>query len=50
MGKSMPIYGRQNVLQRIDPLTGQVVGWIDLKGILSLKDDSGTVDVLIGCL
>ena len=32
----------------IDPLTGQVVGWIDLKGILSPEDDSETVDVLNG--
>ncbi|MCK4308815.1 MAG: glutaminyl-peptide cyclotransferase [Candidatus Atribacteria bacterium] len=32
----------------IDPLTGQVVGWIDLKGILSPGDDSETVDVLNG--
>jgi len=35
-------------IARIDPLTGQVIGWIDLKGILSLKDDSETVDVLNG--
>ena len=35
-------------IARIDPLTGQVVGWIDLKGILSPEDDSGTVDVLNG--
>jgi len=35
-------------IARIDPLTGQVIGWIDLKGILSLKNDSETVDVLNG--
>ena len=35
-------------IARIDPLTGQVIGWLDLKGILSLKDDSETVDVLNG--
>jgi glutamine cyclotransferase len=35
-------------IARIDPLTGQVIGWIDLKGILSLKDDSETVDALNG--
>ena len=35
-------------IARINPLTGQVIGWIDLKGILSLKDDSETVDVLNG--
>ena len=33
-------------IARIDPLTGQVIGWIDLKGILSPEDDSETVDVL----
>ena len=35
-------------IARIDPLTGQVVGWIDLKGILSPEDHSETVDVLNG--
>jgi len=35
-------------IARINPLTGQVIGWIDLKGILSLEDDSETVDVLNG--
>ena len=35
-------------IARIDPLTGQVIGWIDLKGILSPEDDSKTVDVLNG--
>jgi len=35
-------------IARIDPLTGQVVGWIDLKGILSPEDDSMKVDVLNG--
>jgi glutamine cyclotransferase len=35
-------------IARIDPLTAQVVGWIDLKGILSPEDHSETVDVLNG--
>jgi len=35
-------------IARIDPLTGQVVGWIYLKGVLSPEDDSETVDVLNG--
>jgi len=35
-------------IARIDPLTGQVVGWINLKGILSPEDHSETVDVLNG--
>ena len=35
-------------IARINPLTGQVVGWIDLKGILSPEDDSEAVDVLNG--
>jgi len=35
-------------IARIDPITGQVIGWIDLKGILSPEDDSETVDVLNG--
>jgi len=36
------------LIARIDPLTGQVVGWIDLRGILSPEDYSETVDVLNG--
>ncbi|MBA7573878.1 hypothetical protein ES708_15679 [subsurface metagenome] len=35
-------------IARIDPLTGQVIGWINLKGILSPEDHSETVDVLNG--
>jgi glutamine cyclotransferase len=35
-------------IAKIDPLTGQVIGWIDLKGILCPEDDSETVDVLNG--
>jgi len=35
-------------IARINPLTGQVTGWIDLKGILSPEDCSGEVDVLNG--
>jgi glutaminyl-peptide cyclotransferase len=36
-------------IARIDPKTGQVVGWIDLTGLLSVKDRlSGSPDVLNG--
>jgi len=36
-------------IARIDPKTGQVVGWIDLTGLLSVKDRlSGNPDVLNG--
>jgi glutamine cyclotransferase len=35
-------------IARINPLTGQVSGWIDLKGILSPEDYSEKVDVLNG--
>lgn len=35
-------------IARISPLTGQVTGWIDLKGILSPDDCSEKVDVLNG--
>jgi len=35
-------------IARIDPLTGQVTGWINLKGILSPEDNNETVDVLNG--
>lgn len=35
-------------IARINPLTGQVIGWIDLKGILSPEDYSEKVDVLNG--
>jgi glutamine cyclotransferase len=35
-------------IARIDPMTGQVTGWIDLKGILSPEDCSEKVDVLNG--
>ena len=35
-------------IARINPLTGQVISWIDLKGILSPEDHSETVDVLNG--
>ncbi|RLC36746.1 MAG: hypothetical protein DRH33_06530 [Candidatus Nealsonbacteria bacterium] len=35
-------------MARIDPLTGQVVGCVDLKSILSPKNDSETFDVLNG--
>ncbi|TFG91183.1 MAG: glutaminyl-peptide cyclotransferase [Candidatus Atribacteria bacterium] len=35
-------------IARINPLNGQVTGWIDLKGILSPEDYSEKVDVLNG--
>jgi glutamine cyclotransferase len=35
-------------IARINPLTGQVIGWIDLEGILSPEDHRETVDVING--
>jgi glutamine cyclotransferase len=35
-------------IARIDPDSGQVVGWIDLTGLLGPEDRSGSVDVLNG--
>jgi len=35
-------------IARIDPGTGQVVGWIDLSGLLTPEDKSQPVDVLNG--
>lgn len=35
-------------IARIDPASGNVVGWIDLSGILSPADRAGQVDVLNG--
>jgi glutamine cyclotransferase len=35
-------------IARIVPQTGQVIGWIDLKGLLSAEDRSEPVDVLNG--
>jgi len=37
-----------NCIARIDPQTGQVVGWIELKGLLTPEDRSEPVDVLNG--
>jgi len=37
-----------NRIARISPLTGQVIGWIDLTGLLSLEDLLYPVDVLNG--
>jgi glutamine cyclotransferase len=37
-----------NRIARIDPATGQVVGWIDLTGLLSEEDRTQPVDVLNG--
>ena len=35
-------------IARISPETGQVVGWIDLEGLLSAEDRTEPVDVLNG--
>lgn len=35
-------------IARIDPATGKILGWIDLRGILSAADRSGREDVLNG--
>jgi glutamine cyclotransferase len=35
-------------IARINPANGQVVGWIDLTGLLSPEDHSSSVDVLNG--
>lgn len=35
-------------IARIDPATGNVTGWIDLKGILPAMDRTGTEDVMNG--
>ncbi len=37
-----------NCIVRIDPQTGQVVGWIELKGLLTPEDRGEPVDVLNG--
>jgi glutamine cyclotransferase len=37
-----------DLLVRIDPATGQVKGWIDLKGLLPEEEKSGDEDVLNG--
>jgi len=37
-----------NRIARIDPQTGQVVGWIELKGLLTPEDRGEPVDVLNG--
>lgn len=37
-----------NRIAKINPKTGKLVGWIDLKGILSIEDRRGRVDVLNG--
>ncbi|MCP4426453.1 MAG: glutaminyl-peptide cyclotransferase [Chloroflexi bacterium] len=37
-----------NMIARIDPVTGQVVGWIDLTGLLNPADVTQKVDVLNG--
>ena len=41
------VYREDNVVI-IDPQTGNTVGWIELKGLLSLDDYNGPVDVLNG--
>ena len=35
-------------IARIDPMSGQVLGWIDLSGLLPARDRNGTEDVLNG--
>jgi len=37
-----------DLIARIAPQTGQVIGWIDMKGLLSSEDRSEPVDVLNG--
>jgi glutamine cyclotransferase len=37
-----------NCIARIDPQTGQVVGWMELKGLLTPEDRGEPVDVLNG--
>ena len=37
-----------DLVARIDPLTGQVTGWIDLSGLLAKDDPEQRVDVLNG--
>ena len=39
---------QSNRIARISPLTGEVVGWIDLQGLLSSEDKAQAVDVLNG--
>ena len=39
---------QSNRIAKINPKTGRVVGWIDLKGILSREDRRAQVDVLNG--
>lgn len=39
---------RTNRIAKISPETGQVVGWIDLEGLLSEEDRSQPIDVLNG--
>ncbi len=39
---------QQDRIARIDPDTGQILGWIDLSGILPAEDRTGAEDVLNG--
>ncbi len=39
---------RTDLVARIDPATGEVLGWIDLAGLLAPEDRNGTEDVLNG--
>ena len=39
---------KSNTIVRINPETGRVVGWINLRGLLRLEDITGPVDVLNG--
>ena len=45
--KSGPISGRRNVLRASPPFTGNVGGWIDLKGLLK-PAEKASADVLNG--
>jgi glutamine cyclotransferase len=38
----------EDILARISPQTGQVLGWIDLSPLLSLLPDPGKIDILNG--
>jgi glutamine cyclotransferase len=39
---------QQDRIARISPETGKVTGWIDMKGLLALRDRQGSEDVLNG--
>jgi hypothetical protein len=39
---------RENIIVRISPVTGKVLGWIDLSPLYSLMPKDGRIDVLNG--